>query len=213
MPSASPLLSIDDLHFSYPHTPVFSGFHARIGAGLVLVCGDESTGKTTLLRLLAAELAPQQGRITLRGASAGQAPEAYRAQVFHADPRSEALDPQTAQAWLDAQARRYPGWDAQALALHIQGFALAEHLGKTFYALSTGTRRKVCMAAALASRAPLTLIDEPIAGLDKPSIAYLAQALGSSCQGAERAVVVAHYAPLPGVRWAQVLALPACHPS
>ena len=147
MPSVSPLLSIDDLHFSHPHTPVFSGFHARIGGGLVLVCGDESTGKTTLLRLLAGDVAPQRGRFTLLGASAVSAPEAYRAQVFHADPRSDTLDPWTAQAWLDAQARRYPGWDAEALALHIQGFALAEHLDKTFYALSTGTRRKVCVAA------------------------------------------------------------------
>jgi ABC-type multidrug transport system ATPase subunit len=208
MPSASPLLSIDDLHFSHPSVPVFSGFGARIGAGLTLVCGDESTGKSTLLRLLAGELTPQHGHLTLHGISAGQAPEAYRAQVFHADPRSDTLDKWTARAWLDAQARHYPGWDAEALALHIQGFALAEHLDKTFYALSTGTRRKVCMAAALASQAPLTLIDEPIAGLDKPSIAYLAQALGRSSQGAERAVVVAHYTPLAGVQWAQVLELP-----
>ncbi len=44
---------------------------------------------------------------------------------------------------------------------------------KPFHALSTGTRRKVCMAAALASGAPLTLIDDPIAGLDKPSVTYL----------------------------------------
>ncbi len=208
MPHVPPLLSVDDLHFAYLQAPVFSGFHMRLGAGLAWVCGDESTGKTTLLRLLAGELAPQQGRITLLGTGAVAASDAYRAQVFHADPRSQALDPQTAQAWLDAQARRYPGWDAEALALHIQGFALAEHLDKTFYALSTGTRRKVCMAAALASQALLTLIDEPIAGLDKPSVAYLAQALGRSCQGAERAVVVAHYAPLPGVRWTQMLELP-----
>lgn len=209
MPSASPLLSIDDLHFSHPNAPVFSGFDARIGSGLTLVCGDESTGKTTLLRLLAGALTPQQGHLTLQGISAGQAPEAYRAQVFQADPRSDTLDKWVAQAWLDAQARHYPGWDAEALALHIQGFALAEHLDKTFYALSTGTRRKVCMAAALASQAPLTLIDEPIAGLDKPSVVYLAQALAHSCQGAERALVVAHYAPLPGVRWTQMLELPS----
>ena len=54
----------------------------------------------------------------------------------------------------------------------------------------------------LASGAPLTLIDDPIAGLDKPSVTYLAQALNSCADQPERAVVVAHYAPLPGVRWA-----------
>jgi ABC-type Mn2+/Zn2+ transport system ATPase subunit len=86
--------------------------------------------------------------------------------------------------------------------VHVAGFALAEHLAKPFHALSTGTRRKVCMAAALASGAPLTLIDDPIAGLDKPSVTYLAQALNSCADQPERAVVVAHHAPLPGVRWA-----------
>ena len=79
---------------------------------------------------------------------------------------------------------------------------MAEHWAKPFQALSTGTRRKVCMAAALASGGPLTLIDDPIAGLDKPSVTYLAQALNSCADQPERAVVVAHYAPLPGVRWA-----------
>lgn len=193
--------------FQSSQYPVFSGFQARIGAGLVLVCRDESTGKTTLLRLLAGELTPQQGLLTLHGISAGPSREAYRPGV-PCRPTFRGPRPTDRTGLAGRPGRGYPGWDAEALALHIQGFALAEHLDKTFYALSTGTRRKVCMAATLASQARLTLIDEPIAGLDKPSVVYLAQALGRSCQGAERAVMLAHYAPLPGVRWTQVLELP-----
>ena len=196
------LMSVDALDFGYPQCNVFQGFSLRCNAGLVLVCGDESTGKTTLLRLLAGELAAQKGRVVVGGVDAVQEPERYSAQVFWMDPRSDALNTTTAQAWLDAQAAKYSRWDANALAVHVAGFALAEHLPKPFHALSTGTRRKVCMAAALASGAPLTLIDDPIAGLDKPSVTYLTQALNSCADEPGRVVVVAHYAPLPGVRWA-----------
>ena len=61
------LLSVDALDFGYPQCNVFQGFSLRCNAGLVLVCGDESTGKTTLLRLLAGELAAQKGRVVVGG--------------------------------------------------------------------------------------------------------------------------------------------------
>lgn len=172
-----------------------------------MVCGDESTGKTTLLRLLATQLEPQQGHIHLCGVDAVRQRRAYCAQVFFADPRADALDTVAARNWLEEQATRHACWDGGALRRHVEGFALDEHLDKTFYALSTGTRRKVCMAAALASQAALTLIDDPIAGLDKPSVAYLARALSECSRDAERAVVVAHYAPLAGVPWQHVVEL------
>ena len=67
--------------------------------------------------------------------------------------------------------------------------------------------RKVLMAGALASGAPLTLIDEPVAGLDKPSIQYLARALTSVAAQPGRLVVVAHYETLAGVPWGTVVDL------
>ena len=74
--------------------------------------------------------------------------------------------------------------------------------------LSTGTRRKLLMAAALASGAQLTLIDEPVAGLDRASIRYLCQALADTAQAPDRALVVAHYEALDGVPWRAVIELP-----
>ena len=63
------------------------------------------------------------------------------------------------------------------------------------------------MAGALASGAPLTLIDEPVAGLDKPSFQYLARALTSVAAQPGRLVVVAHYEKLAGVPWGTVVDL------
>ena len=202
------VLQVEGLSFAYPECGVFQQWSMALPAGLALVRGDESSGKTTLLRLLAGDLKPQAGQITLQGLNASEAPRAYAQQVFWADPRSGDLDPLTARGWLGSLPARYPLWDAAALATHTEGFTLHEHLDKPFYALSTGSKRKVLMAGALASGASLTLIDEPIGGLDKPSVAYLARALTQVAGQPGRVVVVAHYEALPGVPWGSVVDLP-----
>ncbi|UCU98153.1 ATP-binding cassette domain-containing protein [Acidovorax radicis] len=205
--SENVVLRVEGLCFAYPECGVLEQWSAALPAGLTLVRGDESSGKTTLLRLLAGQLQPQAGQIRLQGLSPGDAPKAYAQKVFWADPRSGDLDALTARGWLGSLPARYPLWDAAALAAHTEGFTLHEHLDKPFYALSTGSKRKVLMAGALASGAPLTLIDEPVGGLDKPSAAYLGRALAQVAGQPGRVVVVAHYESLPGVPWGTVVEL------
>lgn len=201
------VLQAEGLRFAYPGCALLDGLALAWSAGLALVQGGESSGKTTLLRLLAGELVPQAGHVRLQGVDQASAPSAYRAQVFWQDPRSTALDMFTARQWLDSLPGQYPAWDAAELGVHVRGFSLEPHLDKPFYALSTGSRRKVLMAAALASGAALALIDEPVAGLDKPSVNYLVEALGGAARHSARLVVVAHYEPLPGVPWGQGITL------
>lgn len=203
-------LQVQGLSFAYPHCALFDNFHATLSPGLTLVCGDESCGKTTLLRLLAGELEPQAGRLVLAGLDRRTDPGAYRAQVFWADPRSDALNDLTVHEWFARLPRQHAAWNAAALQAHIAGFLLQPHLDKPLHALSAGSRRKALMAAALASGALLTLIDEPIAGLDKPSVAYLAQALARRAAQPDCMVVVAHHEALAGVPWGQVVHLPGC---
>lgn len=208
MTPPSPGLLVQGLTFGYPHRALFDNFHATLFPGLTLVRGDESSGKTTLLRLLAGELEPQAGRLMLAGLDGRTAPEAYQAKRFWVDPRSDALNELTARGWYARLRQQHGAWDASALEAHIAGFVLQPHLDKPLYALSTGSRRKVLMAGAFASGAPLTLIDEPVAGLDKPSVAYLAQALARLATPPDRMVVVAHHEAQAGVPWGQVVDLP-----
>lgn len=193
------IAAVEQLTFGYPDRPLFQGLGVQIPPGITLVRGDESAGKTTLLRLLAGELAPQAGVV--------KAPRG--AECFWVDVRHPDLDPQVAQQWLQAVAVQYPQWDSNALASHIEAWDLAQHLHKPIYQLSTGTRRKLVMAAALVSGAALTLLDEPLSGLDKPSIRYLQACLAEAAsQAPKRAIVVAHYESLPGVPWEHIIDLP-----
>ena len=75
------------------------------------------------------------------------------------------------------QRQGRPGWSEVALTAQLEGFALHEHLDKRLEMLSTGTRRKLRLAAALASGATLVLLDDPGAALDARSQRHLAEAL------------------------------------
>ncbi|MEO6321559.1 MAG: ABC transporter, partial [Polaromonas sp.] len=123
------------------------------------------------------------------------------------DPRDTALDPQTARQIFNDFSARHTGFDAGALQAHIDGLSLAPHLDKALDMMSNGTRRKVLMAAALASGAAVTLLDQPFTALDRPSIDYLLQVLDQASRHTDRAWVVADYEAPVGVRLAGVIAL------
>ncbi|MFD0361188.1 ABC-F family ATP-binding cassette domain-containing protein [Nocardia sp. GCM10030253] len=61
-------LSISDLTFTWPDgTPVFDGLDAVLGPGHLGLVGSNGVGKSTLLRLIAGELLPARGSVTVSG--------------------------------------------------------------------------------------------------------------------------------------------------
>ena len=173
---------------------VLAPVSATIEPGLTWVLGDEGTGKTSLLRLLAGELRATSGSVggaLVQQASPGCA--AWRAQVFWQDPRSTHCDAQLTAHYLGEQAQHWPHWNA-ALAQDLQeALALSDHLHKRFDMLSAGTRRKFWLLAAFASGATLTLLDEPFAALDRASVRVVQELLEDACAHSSRAWVVADY--------------------
>lgn len=208
VPSAPDILCVQGLDFSWPQRALFQGFSARIGPGVSLVRGDEGSGKTTLLRLLAADIPAQAGLLAIEGVDLAGQPDEYRARLFLAEPRDAALDPVVASSYLASVQARYPQWDEPRLAALVEGLALAEHLHKPIYMLSTGSRRKLCLAAGLAARVPLLLLDNPFAALDAPSIRVIRHALDEAAQDPMRSVVIADYEAPAGLALAQVIDLP-----
>jgi ABC-2 type transport system ATP-binding protein len=59
------MVTISDLQFGYNKKPIFSHFNFQVPPGQIcLVTGINGVGKSTLLRLIAGVLKPQQGQIT-----------------------------------------------------------------------------------------------------------------------------------------------------
>lgn len=209
MPHPTPILQADALSFGYPGPPknlLFDKLFVQLPPGVTLVCGDEGVGKTTLLQLLAGAL-PISGHLHIKGVRLAEDSSAYRQRVAWFDPRDPSLDQHTARHIFGALPQQHPGCDLAALQAHIDGLSLAPHLDKALTMLSTGSRRKVFIAAALASQATVTLLDQPFMALDRPSIDYLLGVLAQAAQHPSRAWVVADYVAPMNVALAGVIEL------
>jgi ABC-type multidrug transport system ATPase subunit len=187
------MLNLSQVSFAYPHCAILNDFSAQLAPGLALVLGGDGRGKTTLLRLLAGELPPDTGRLQLGGVFLHEQAEAYRQQVFWKDPRSTAHDALTATEYLQTVQRAYPAFDAALLPALIEGLSLEPHLHKNLFMLSTGSKRKVWLAAAAACGAALTLLDGPFDSLDQASINFALQLLTEAAKQSTRIWVMADY--------------------
>lgn len=205
--SATVLLLVSRLNFSYPGHALFQDFSAEIPAGVTLVRGGDGRGKTTLLHLLGGLMPAADGVLQLDGIRLDEDNEAYRRGVFHIDPRTEAYDQMTPPELFAAMRARFPGFDDDRLPALVEGLSLTPHLEKKLFMLSTGSKRKVYLAAAFAANATLTLLDDPFAGLDRASINFVSQALNAQARDGRQAWIVAMYEAPTGIVLASTIDL------
>lgn len=186
-------MQVDGLCFAYSKSDLFTNWSTGIPAGLTLLRGDDGSGKSTLLRLLAGQLHPRSGVLQIGHIRLDDQPAVYRRQVFWVDPWSDAFDQMSVLHCFDAMRQQHPKFDLVLLGDVIDGLALRPHLEKPLYMLSTGSKRKVWLAAAFSSGAAVTLLDEPFAALDKRSIGFLLELLEDAADHPTRAWVLVHH--------------------
>jgi ABC-type multidrug transport system ATPase subunit len=162
--------------------PLLAALHFDIPAGVTALTGDEGTGKTSLLRLLAGDLTAVSGSVSV-------APD----DVFWVDLQGAEHDQTTVQACWDALRPRYPRWNEALLQDLADALDMTQHRSKRLEMLSSGSRRKVMVIAALASGATVTLLDQPFAALDLKSIRAIKDFLREAAEYPSRAWVVADY--------------------
>lgn len=202
------ILHIENVSFAYPgQPPLASNWSASIGPGVTQFHGDTGSGKSTLVRILAG-VQPAHGRLTMGGMRFDSDPEAYRRDVFFVDPTSDRFDQLSVREC--TASLRQGGARFSEIVWHrlVKAFGLTLHIDKSMYMLSTGSRRKVWLVAALASMHTLTLLDEPTGGLDAASVRALWDALNEVAAQPGRSVVVASGERLDGVSLAGCIELP-----
>jgi len=202
------VLRVEALRFAWPGQPLlFDGLALALGPGVHVLRGEDGCGKSTALALLAGELAAQGGTLRVAGVSLQKNQAAYRQAVFWVAPNTVDFDAVSAtEAWATLGAR-YPSFNTALLAELADAFGLTEHAHKPLYMLSTGSKRKVWLCAAFAAHAPLTLLDQPFAALDAPSIRLLRELLAEASEHPSRAWLLADHEAPAGIAFGTVMDL------
>ena len=186
------VLSVTGLSGGPGDLPLFHDLAVQLPTGVSTLLGDEGAGKTSLMRLLCGDLVATAGQLRLASRAAPLSLPQPSA-VFWVDLRLPLHDNDTpAQCWAQFRAS-LPAWSDATQNELIEALLLAPHLDKRLNMLSTGSRRKVGLVAALASGATVTLLDQPFVSLDQASIRSLEAFLVQQGQNTERAWLIADY--------------------
>jgi len=189
------VLRVRELSFSYPGRHVFTAWSFDFAPGITWVRGSNGSGKSTLLRLLGGALPALTGGLQVRGIDCASAGLEYRREVFWCGPGAIAFEHLLPLEYFAFIAGLYPRFDfaaAQDTALRL---GLQPFLHKRLSALSTGTQRKVWLAAALHAGTSVVLLDEPLNALDRNSLCTVRAALAAGTADARNAwIVVSHEA-------------------
>jgi ABC-2 type transport system ATP-binding protein len=125
--------------------------------------GRNGAGKTTLMQLLTGHRVPTSGRVEVFGCRPFEN-DAVLSQMAFVKEGQRYPDHFRVRDALGAAAMLFPNWDDDLARSLLRDFDLPEN--RTIKKLSRGMNSAVGIIIGLASRAPLTLFDEPYLGLD-----------------------------------------------
>lgn len=129
--------------------------------------GRNGAGKTTLLAALTAQIPLDEGTVTYGGAPVWENEAALGELCFSRELSGKlgtSANALRVKDYLKAGRLFYPHWDEDYAHRLTGQFGLDEK--KRINALSKGMMSAVTITMALASQAPITMMDEPVAGLD-----------------------------------------------
>ena len=136
-----------------------------VPAGSVVgLVGPNGAGKTTLLALTVGLLAPTEGQIAVFGEPSRAYTAATLAQVSYLAQDHPLYRGFSVADMLRLGRSMNPRWDQTLAQSRID--ALGIPLQRKIKALSGGQQAQVSLTMALAKRAPLLALDEPVASLD-----------------------------------------------
>ena len=206
-PGTGPVLDVRRLGLSYPETgEVLKRVDLRVNRGeRVHLFGCNGAGKSSLLRCLAGLLRPDSGEIGIAGernpdpsrllGKAGVLFQNPARQLFCESVREEVA--------FSLERLGYPAHESGRAVSEALSFCGIPHLAdRAPLTLSFGEQHRVALAAVLAPRPALLLLDEPFAGLDFPQRLTLLALLGGMPHRYGTTIVIASHDELPDPRWA-----------
>jgi len=174
-----------DVEFSIPEGAI-AGFLGLNGAG-----------KTTALKILAGEMLPTAGQVTIDGVDMVARPEKLRAQIGFLPERPPLYLEMTVTRFL-THVGQLRGMTRAATTERVpkvmEQTALTAFAHRTVETLSLGYRKRLGIAQAIVHDPRLVILDEPISGLDPVQIVEMRK-LVRSLGGKHTVLISSHILP------------------
>ena len=195
------MLDARDLTIAYDHRIAVADITLSLKPGeITAIIGPNGAGKSTLLKSLNSQVSPSSGTILLDG----QPLERLNRRTIS---RRIAVVAQEAELRFPVTVLEFvlggrfawatnAGWgwetdhDLQIADAVLRETELSELSGRLMNELSGGERQRALMARALATEAPILLLDEPTANLDLSHQATLLALVRNRCDRKEAAALV-----------------------
>ena len=175
-------VEVNNLHFARNGRPIFDDVNLKIRRGkITAIMGPSGAGKTTILRLISAQLQPQAGNILVNGVDIHSLNQhdLYEARrqmglLFQSGALFTNLSVFENVAFPLREHTKLPEdllRDVVLVQLEMVGLRGARHLMPS--ELSGGMARRVALARALALNPQLMMYDEPFTGQDPITMGVL----------------------------------------
>lgn len=163
---------------------------------LVALLGRNGAGKTTWVRIASTQLLPTQGTVEVLGLDVVADPWGVRELIAMVPQEGLPLDILTPFEFVYSYLliRGYGRSEAKKLAReHLALLELEPYAEKTIGELSGGLKRRVLVAAVLASGAEILFLDEPTIGLDPLARRSVWRALKEAERAGGTILLTTHY--------------------
>ncbi|MWC29466.1 ABC transporter ATP-binding protein [Paenibacillus sp. MMS18-CY102] len=160
--SARPIISFESVGKKFRRKEALRRISLELAPGQIIgVIGTNGSGKSTLLKLIAGLLQPSSGQVHVNGKQVTRLTARDVAFLPDQDVFYEEFD---LGRTVDFYASVYEDFDLQKAHELMEAFGLEprQHARR----LSKGNRGRFKIVLALARRAPLIVMDEPLSGLD-----------------------------------------------
>ncbi|WP_250031095.1 ABC transporter ATP-binding protein [Paractinoplanes maris] len=168
MQTHDPAITVRGLRKSYKDLQVLKGVDFEVARGSIFaLLGSNGAGKTTIMRILATLLKPDDGAATVDGFDVRSQPAQVRESISLTGQFAAVDEILTGRENLVMVAElrqvRKPGQVADDL---LARFSLSDAGGRPVGTYSGGMRRRLDIAMSLIGDPPVIFLDEPTTGLD-----------------------------------------------
>ena len=167
------MLELNKLTLAIGKQTLVDGLNLQLQPGqLHVIIGPNGTGKTSLLRALFGELAPEAGDIRFNGEPLSRLHLARWRKRFGYMPQNIQLELDLSVlevvvlGRLDSLSMRLADEDILAALQALQALGIAHLADRAMYSLSGGQRQMVLFAQVLLRDPQIMMLDEPVSALD-----------------------------------------------